>query len=317
MPPRPAYNAAMTTLRIATRNSPLALWQARFVAAQLEQADRDCQCELVPMTTTGDRWLEGRLSTQGGKGLFVKELEAALLESRADLAVHSLKDVPMTLPPGLVLGAFLSRHNPADALIGAASLDELPQGAIVGTASQRRSMLLLRQRPDLQLKLLRGNVNTRLAKLDAGEYRAIILAASGMERLGFTDRIGACMDTEQMIPAPGQGILAIETRADDQALLTRLQAMNDAAAEAAARAERALSRALGGSCALPLAGYCTVHADHLHLHAALGMPDGTEVVSASQQQSLDAAPDTLGEAVAEQLRANGGAAILERLALDS
>lgn len=307
----------MTTLRIATRNSPLALWQARFVAEQLQQADPACQCELVPMTTTGDRWLEGRLSTQGGKGLFVKELEAALLEARADLAVHSLKDVPMTLPPGLVLGAFLSRHNPADALIGAASLDELPQGAVVGTASQRRSMLLLRQRPDLQLKLLRGNVNTRLAKLDAGEYRAIILAASGMERLGFSDRIGSCMHTEQMIPAPGQGILAIETRADDQDLLRRLHSLNDASAESAARAERALSRALGGSCALPLAGYCTVHADHLHLHAALGMPDGTEVVSASQEQGLDAAPDTLGEAVAEQLRGNGGAAILERLAQQS
>lgn len=304
----------MTTLRIATRNSPLALWQARFVAEQLQQADPACECELVPMTTTGDRWLEGRLSSQGGKGLFVKELEAALLESRADLAVHSLKDVPMQLPPGLVLGAFLSRHNPADALIGASGLEELPQGAVVGTASQRRSMLLLQQRPDLQLKLLRGNVNTRLAKLDAGEYQAIILAASGMERLGFSDRIGSCMPTEQMIPAPGQGILAIETRAEDQALLQRLQSLNDAQAESAARAERALSRALGGSCALPLAGYCTVHADHLQLHAALGMPDGSEVVSASQQASVQERPETLGESVAEQVRADGGASILERLA---
>lgn len=304
----------MTTLRIATRNSPLALWQARFVAEQLQQADPACECELVPMTTTGDRWLEGRLSSQGGKGLFVKELEAALLESRADLAVHSLKDVPMQLPPGLVLGAFLSRHNPADALIGASGLEELPQGAVVGTASQRRSMLLLQQRPDLQLKLLRGNVNTRLAKLDAGEYQAIILAASGMERLGFSDRIGSCMPTEQMIPAPGQGILAIETRAEDQALLQRLQSLNDAQAESAARAERALSRALGGSCALPLAGYCTVHTDHLQLHAALGMPDGSEVVSASQQASVQERPETLGESVAEQLRADGGASILERLA---
>lgn len=305
----------MSTLRIATRNSPLALWQAEFVAEQISQAHPGTVCQLVPMSTTGDRWLAGRLSSQGGKGLFVKELEAAMLEDRADIAVHSLKDVPMELPEGLALPCFLSRHNPADALVGAASLEALPEGAIVGTASQRRSMLLRNQRPDLDIRLLRGNVNTRLAKLDAGEYQAILLAASGLERLGFAGRIGQLLPTDWMIPAPGQGILAIETRVADAEVAALLSPLHDRQAAYAATAERALSRALGGSCALPLAGYCEKSGADWAMQAALGLPDGSQVVKASAQSSDDFEnAEALGQTLAQQLRANGGQAVLDLLA---
>ncbi len=304
----------MSVLRIATRNSPLALWQARFVAAAIEQHHPGTACELVPMSTTGDRWLAGRLSSQGGKGLFVKELEAALLEDRADIAVHSLKDVPMELPPGLDLPCFLARHNPADALVGCADLDQLPQGAVVGTASQRRSMLLQSRRPDLDIRLLRGNVNTRLAKLDAGEYAAILLAASGLERLGFSARIGQLLDMGWMIPAPGQGILAIETREQDAAVVALLQPLHDAAAAFAAMAERALSRALGGSCALPLAGYCAQSPAGWQMQAALGLPDGQKVIRAHGECALEADPESLGQQLAQSLRDGGGQAVLDQLA---
>ena len=307
----------MNLIRIATRSSPLALWQARYVAARLEAETPDCRCELVPLTTKGDRWLEGRLSSLGGKGLFVKELEAALLEDRADLAVHSLKDVPMELPPGLALPCFLSRHAPGDALVGASSLEALPQGAVVGTASQRRSMLLRHRRPDLQTKLLRGNIQTRMAKLDAGDYDAIVLAVSGLERMEHAERIGQRLPVEWMIPAPGQGTLAIEIRADDAALAARLEALNDPEAARVSAAERALSRALGGSCALPLAGYCVATAGGgLTMRAALGYPDGREVVEAAASQAAGAEPEALGMRLADSLRAQGGAAILAALASD-
>ncbi len=308
------YNAGMSVLRIATRNSPLALWQARFVAAQIEQHSPVTQCELVSMTTTGDQWLSGRLSSQGGKGLFVKELEAALLEGRADIAVHSLKDVPMDLPPGLALPCFLRRHNPADALVGADDLDALPAGAIVGTASQRRSMLLGARRPDLDVRLLRGNVNTRLAKLDAGDYAVILLAASGLERLEFADRIGQLLPTDWMIPAPGQGILAIETRANDAAVDALLAPLHDTQAAFAATAERALSRALGGSCALPLAGYCAPTAAGWHMRAALGLPDGSQVVQAETTCVADGNAEQMGKQLAQALRESGGQAVLDQLA---
>lgn len=305
----------MSTLRIATRNSPLALWQAEFVAEQIARNTPGTSIELVPMSTTGDRWLAGRLSSQGGKGLFVKELEAAMLEGRADIAVHSLKDVPMELPEGLALPCFLSRHNPADALVGAADIDGLPEAAIVGTASQRRSMLLKGRRPDLDVRLLRGNVNTRLAKLDAGEYQAILLAASGLERLGFADRIGQLLPTQWMIPAPGQGILAIETREGDDDVAALLAPLHDDDAAYAAMAERALSRALGGSCALPLAGFCQKAAEGWVMQAALGLPDGSKVIEAkSSSQSSSGSADELGKEVAQQLRENGGQAILDLLA---
>jgi len=311
----PTYNAGMSVLRIATRNSPLALWQARFVAAAIEQHHPETACELVPMSTTGDRWLAGRLSSQGGKGLFVKELEAALLEGRADIAVHSLKDVPMDLPPGLDLPCFLARHNPADALIGCADLNALPQGAVVGTASQRRSMLLRSRRPDLEIRLLRGNVNTRLAKLEAGEYAAILLAASGLERLGFSARIGQVLDTNWMIPAPGQGILAIECRQQDTAVMPLLAPLHDAPSAFAALAERSLSRALGGSCALPLAGYCVRAGENWQMQAALGFPDGKNVIHAAGDCAADADPEGLGQQLAQSLRDAGGQAVLDQLAV--
>lgn len=304
----------MSVLRIATRNSPLALWQARFVAAQIEQHNPDTQCELVSMTTTGDQWLAGRLSSQGGKGLFVKELEAALLENRADIAVHSLKDVPMELPEGLTLPCFLSRHNPADALVGSDDLESLPHGAIVGTASQRRSMLLQARRPDLDIRLLRGNVNTRLAKLDAGEYAAILLAASGLERLEFADRIGQLLAVDWMIPAPGQGILAIESRSGDGAVEAMLAPLHHPQSAYAATAERALSRALGGSCALPLAGYCSPTDAGWHMRAALGLPDGTQIVRAEVTCAVDADAQSIGQQLAQTLRESGGQAVLDQLA---
>ncbi|MEN8720739.1 MAG: hydroxymethylbilane synthase [Oceanococcaceae bacterium] len=305
----------MTTLRIATRNSPLALWQARFVAAELQRRHPGLECPLVAMTTTGDQWLDGRLSTQGGKGLFVKELERALLENVADIAVHSLKDVPMDLPTGLTLVSFLARHDPADALVGAAALDALAPGAIVGTASQRRSMLLKQRRPDLDIRLLRGNVNTRLAKLDAGEYAAIVLAASGLIRLDMAERIGQRLPADWMIPAPGQGILAIEARADDASTTALLAPLDDPASRTAALAERALSRALGGSCALPLAGHCVPGTDGAwHLRAALGLPDGQAVVRAERTEDAATAPETWGQQLATDLRQAGGQHILDQLA---
>lgn len=307
----------MKTVRIATRNSPLALWQAEFVAAAISKEHPDHSCELVPMTTTGDRWLGGALSQHGGKGLFVKELEAAMLDGRADIAVHSLKDVPMALPEGLALTCFLKRHSPADALVGASSLDELAQGAVVGTASQRRSMLLRAQRPDLDIRLLRGNVNTRLAKLDAGEYAAIVLAASGLERLEMPARIGQHMPLAQMVPAPGQGILAIEGRAADEEMASLLRHLHDADAAFAALAERALSRALGGSCSLPLAGYCFREAQGWRMHAALGLPDGSTVIRAEEFVERSTDPEALGCSVAAALRANGGDAVLEQLLVNS
>ena len=302
----------MQTLRIATRSSPLALWQARFVAEQIEAA-LGRSCELLPMSTSGDRWLAGSLASQGGKGLFVKELETALLSGQADLAVHSLKDVPMELPAGLGLACYLARHEPADALVGARDLGELADGAVIGTASQRRTMLLKQARPDLEIRLLRGNVNTRLAKLDAGDYDAIVLAASGLQRLGMADRIGGLLDTDWMIPAPGQGILAIETRAADVELNTALAGLGCAQAQSAAEAERALSRALGGSCSLPLAGYCRTTKQGWRMRAALGMPDGSQVVHA-QLTADDGDAAALGLAAAEALRDDGGDAVLAALA---
>lgn len=301
----------MKTLRIATRSSPLALWQAEHVAELLQQAHPGLHCELLPLSTFGDRWLEGALASQGGKGLFVKELESALLDGSADLAVHSLKDVPMELPPGLDLGCFLSRHNPHDALIGADSLDAVPQGAVIGTASQRRCMLIKARRPDLQTRLLRGNVNTRLAKLDAGEYSAIVLAASGLERLGLQERIGCELDASWMTPAPGQGILGVEIRADDAPLRALLQPLNDAQTAAVAAAERALSRALGGSCALPLAGYCQPQGGAWSMQAAIGLEDGSMLTRVQLQAAEPGAE--LGLECAQALRAAGGDAVLQAL----
>src|SRR3954470_16646513 len=242
----------MTSSRlvIATRESRLALWQAEHVKALLEQ--RGHQVALLGMTTRGDQILDRSLSKVGGKGLFVKELEVALEEGRADLAVHSLKDVPMDLPPGFELACVMEREDPRDAFVSNryAQLSDLPQGAVVGTSSLRRVVQLAALRPDLRLEPLRGNLDTRLRKLDDGGYDAIVLAAAGLVRLGLADRIRARFDTSDMLPCAGQGALAIETRADDAELIARLDALGDRATRLAVAAERAVSRALGGSCSM-------------------------------------------------------------------
>jgi hydroxymethylbilane synthase len=262
------------TLTIATRESRLALWQAEHVRDLL--ASRfGVEVKLLGMTTRGDQILDRPLAKVGGKGLFVKELEAALETGQADLAVHSLKDVPMDLPPGFALAAVLEREDPRDALVSPrhASLAELPQGARVGTSSLRRVSQLMARRPDLRVEPLRGNLDTRLRKLDEGHYDAIILASAGLVRLGLAGRIRARFDVTEMLPAAGQGALGIEVRADDSALRAALATLSDRPTWLAVHAERAVSRGLGGSCSMPLAAHAVWHADTLQLDAALGHAD--------------------------------------------
>ena len=266
--PAPAHR----TLTIATRESRLALWQAEHVRDMLV-ARLGIEVKLLGMTTRGDQILDRTLSKVGGKGLFVKELEAALEERRADLAVHSLKDVPMDLPGGFVLAAVLEREDPRDALVSPryAGLADLPQGACVGTSSLRRVALLLTQRPDLRIEPLRGNLDTRLRKLDEGHYDAIVLAAAGLVRLGLGERIRARFSATQMLPAAGQGALGIEVRADDAGLRAALGGLTHRPTWLAVHAERAVSRGLGGSCSMPLAAHAQWQVDGgLHLAAALG-----------------------------------------------
>ena len=295
---------------IATRESRLALWQAEHVRALLrERCALDAQ--LLGMTTRGDQILDRTLSKVGGKGLFVKELEAALEDGRADLAVHSLKDVPMDLPAGFVLAAVLEREDPRDAFVSPrfASLAALPPGARVGTSSLRRVVQLLALRPDLRIEPLRGNLDTRLRKLDEGHYDAIVLAAAGLTRLGLASRIVQRFASEQMLPAAGQGALAIEARRGDEALLRTLAGLNHAPTWLAAHAERAVSRALGGSCSMPLAAYASWQDDTLVLHAALGhgeTPTLPLLRAQAQGRPRDAeAAGALGEQAAASLREQG------------
>ena len=299
-------------LTIATRESRLALWQARHVQALL--ADRfGIEVELLGMTTRGDQILDRALSKVGGKGLFVKELEVALEEGRADLAVHSLKDVPMDLPEGFALAAVLEREDPRDAFVSPryASLDALPQGACVGTSSLRRVVQIAARRPDLRIEPLRGNLDTRLRKLDDGEYDAIVLAAAGLKRLGLAERIRARFDAAQMLPAAGQGALGIEVRASDTALRAALGALVDRPAWLAVHAERAVSRGLGGSCSVPLAAHATWDGATLRLDAALGdskAPTRTLLQARVQGAVADtAAAEALGAAAVDLLRRQGAA----------
>ncbi|MBS0403981.1 MAG: hydroxymethylbilane synthase, partial [Proteobacteria bacterium] len=245
-------------ITIATRESRLALWQAEHVKALLQQ--RGHQVTLLGMTTRGDQILDRSLSKVGGKGLFVKELETALEEGRADIAVHSLKDVPMDLPPGFALAGVMAREDPRDAWVSSqyGRLEDLPAGAVVGTSSLRRSVLLRALRPDLRIEPLRGNLDTRLRKLDEGQYAGIVLAAAGLKRLGLAARIRHVFDTEQMLPAAGQGALGIETRAGRAELAQALAPLADAATTLCTAAERAVSRAMGGSCSMPLAAHATL-----------------------------------------------------------
>ena len=305
---------APARLVIATRESLLALWQARHVQARLTELYPRTAVSLLGMTTEGDRKLGSSLAKIGGKGLFVKELEAALADGSADLAVHSLKDVPMHLPEGFALGAILARADPRDALVSNRfdSLAALPRGARVGTSSLRRESQLRVHYPHLQIHSLRGNVQTRLRKLDDGEYDAIILAAAGLQRLGLEARIRATLAPEAMLPAVGQGALAIECRADRADVLALLQPLAHAATTQCVTAERALSRALAGSCNVPLGGYAEVTGARLRLRGYVGAPDGTRHVAA-QVEGAAADAEALGNTLAERLKAQGAGEILRAL----
>lgn len=300
------------TLRIATRNSALALWQAEFIKAELERLHSHITVELLGIKTQGDKILDVPLAKIGGKGLFVKELEEAMLDGRADLAVHSMKDVPMAFPEGLGLVAICERHDPTDAFVSNdfASVDDLPQGAIVGTASMRREAQLRAYRPDLQIRTLRGNVNTRLAKLDAGEYQAIILASSGLKRLGFDDRIRSTLPDTLSLPAVGQGALGIECRLDDAELIELLKPLNHADSADRVKAERAMNRRLEGGCQVPIAAYALLEdKDTLWLRGLVGSVDGKTILKVEGRCPRDEG-ERLGRELAEELLGMGADRIL-------
>jgi hydroxymethylbilane synthase len=303
----------MTQLRIATRRSPLALWQANHVADLLRAHHPGLEVSLVPIVTTGDRIQDRPLSEVGGKGLFIKELEVAMAEGRAELAVHSMKDVPAVLPDGFVLACVLPRADPRDAFLSRrhASFAALPQGARVGTSSQRRQSILRARRPDLEIVPLRGNVDTRLRKLDDGEFDAIILAAAGLTRLGLGDRITEYLDTAVSLPAVGQGIVGIECR-DDPVILAWLQPLDHAPTAECLAAERALAARLEGSCTSPIAGFARHAGARLELAGFVGAPDGT-VHYADHIEGSAADAATLGIALADRLLAAGAGALLESL----
>jgi hydroxymethylbilane synthase len=301
----------MNHLRIATRKSPLALWQSEHVATQLRTAHPGLDVELVPMSTRGDEVLDRSLAAIGGKGLFLKELELAMQRGEADCAVHSLKDVPMDLEPGFTLAAILARGDAADAFVSNRfdDIDALPRGARVGTSSLRRQAQLRARRPDLQLLDLRGNVNTRLAKLDAGDYDAIVLACAGLQRLGFDARIRARLDAPSWLPAPAQGAIAIECRDGDTSTQALCAALDDAATRTCTGAERAMNRALHGSCHVPVAAYARLDGPHLSLDGLVGSADDGTLVRANAAGRVDA-PDALGLQVARQLLDAGAGALL-------
>jgi hydroxymethylbilane synthase len=303
-----------TSVVIATRESALAMWQARHMEARLLTLYPRLNVSILGMTTEGDRKLGTSLSKIGGKGLFVKELEDALAEGRADIAVHSLKDVPMHLPQGFALGAILERADPRDAFVSsqAATLAALPPGARVGTSSLRRESQLRAKFPYLMIEPLRGNVQTRLRKLDEGAYDAIILAAAGLQRLGLAQRITCALAPEDMLPAVGQGALAIECRSDRADVLALLKPLHDEATAACVGAERALSRALAGSCNVPLAGYAEITGTQLRLRGYVGAPDGLRQVSAEIAGAVSDA-ESLGVRLAAQLKAQGAGDILAAL----
>ncbi|MBI2381932.1 MAG: hydroxymethylbilane synthase [Gammaproteobacteria bacterium] len=302
----------MAVLRIATRKSPLALWQAEFVKSALMRAHPGLVVELVPMSTQGDKILDVPLAKVGGKGLFVKELEAALLEGRADLAVHSMKDVPVDFPAGLGIAVICEREDPLDAFVSNhyPSLDALPPGAVVGTSSLRRQLQLQARRPDLVLKDLRGNVGTRLAKLDAGEYAAIVLACAGLKRLGLESRIAERIAPELSLPAVGQGAVGIECRLDDARTLDFLKPLEHAETRIRVTAERALNARLAGGCQVPIASYAVLEHGELWLRGLVGKPDGSRVLRAEGRARPEEA-EALGSAVAERLLADGAGEILQ------
>ena len=304
-------------LRIATRKSPLALWQAEHVRDRLLALHPGLQVELLKMSTQGDRILDSPLAKIGGKGLFVKELEQGLLDGRADLAVHSMKDVPAELPDGLCLGAILDREDPRDAFVSVQypGVDDLPEGARVGTSSLRRQCQLRARRPDLQILDLRGNVGTRLGKLDAGDYDAIVLACAGLKRLGLSERITHALTPEEMLPAIAQGVIGIECRADDRRVRDLIEPLNHAATAQRTAAERAMNAALAGGCQAPVAGYSLLNDGVIELRGLVGQPDGSEVIRGDIRGPAEQAA-ALGKQLAEDLLARGADTILAELLRD-
>jgi len=301
-------------LRIATRKSPLALWQAEHVRARLQQLHPGLQVELLTMSTQGDRVLDSPLAKIGGKGLFVKELEQGMLAGQADIAVHSMKDVPAELPQGLEIGAILEREDPRDAFVSNrfAALDELPQGARVGTSSLRRQCQLRAVRPDLEILDLRGNVNTRLAKLDAGDYDAIVLASAGLKRLGMAERITRALEPEDMLPAIAQGVIGIECRSDDATVKALIEPLNHAETRLRTQAERAMNAALAGGCQAPVAGYSNITGDSIALRGLVGWPNGSAIIR-GEISGPAAEAAVLGEQLAQELLERGARPILDEL----
>ncbi|WP_370980450.1 hydroxymethylbilane synthase [Agaribacterium sp. ZY112] len=303
--------APIKELRIATRKSALALWQAEFVKAELERFHPSLKVVLVPMTSKGDKILDVPLAKVGGKGLFVKELESAMLAGEADIAVHSMKDVPMEFPEGLCLGPICEREDPRDAFVSNRyqELADLPAGAVVGTSSLRRQAQLLALRPDLEITFLRGNVNTRLAKLDAGEYEAIILAAAGLKRLQFADRIASYLSAEMCLPAGGQGAVGIELRSGDSATAELLAPLHHADTADRVIAERALNRRLEGGCQVPIGCYAELADGQLSMRALVAEPNGAEIIRA-EATAPRAEAEALGIKLAESLLEQGAGRIL-------
>ena len=302
------------TLKIATRQSPLALWQANYVKDSLQQLYPDLTVELVPMVTKGDVILDSPLAKIGGKGLFVKELENALLNKEADIAVHSMKDVPMQFPEGLGLAVICKREDPRDAFVSNSyrTFAELPQGAVVGTSSLRRQCQLKALRPDLEIRSLRGNVGTRLSKLDNGDYDAIILASAGLIRLGLADRIASFIEVEQSLPAAGQGAVGIECRTDDVQVKQLLAPLADVETTCCVLAERAMNNRLQGGCQVPIGGYAVLQQGQLYLRALVGDVDGSQIIRAEGKSAVENA-DVLGVQIAEQLLAQGADKILQSI----
>lgn len=301
-------------VRIATRKSPLALWQAYYVRDALQAAHPGLEVELVTMVTKGDVILDTPLAKVGGKGLFVKELEVAMLEGRADLAVHSMKDVPVDFPPGLGLVTICEREDPRDAFVSNTyqSIDDLPEGATVGTCSLRRQCQLKEARPDLVIKELRGNVGTRLGKLDAGDYDAIILAAAGLKRLELEERIQSYIEPEQSLPAVGQGAVGIECRTDDERIRKLLEPLNHVDTADRVLCERAMNLTLEGGCQVPIGSYSLLEGDQIWLRALVGEPDGSKIIRGEIRGHRSEA-EKLGVALANQLLTDGAKEILDKL----
>lgn len=301
-------------IRIATRKSPLALWQANFVKQNLLLAHKDLTVELIPMVTQGDIILDSPLSKIGGKGLFVKQLEQAILNNEADIAVHSIKDIPAQFPEGLMLAAICQRDEVRDAFVANkyASLNDLPEGAIVGTSSLRRQCQLRSHFPHLIIKDLRGNVGTRLNKLDDGQYDAIILASVGLKRLSLEHRITQYIDTDLMLPAVGQGAIGIESRTDDKQILDIISVLDDKKSRACIQAERTMNNVLQGGCQVPIAGYCRLNNNELILQGLVGRVDGSKIIKQQITGFINEA-ESLGEKLAKQLLNQGADLILTEL----